>query len=83
MRTRIYYPRIIETILINSLVKKFSTELNKNFHNPNGSTLLFSIEQAVEIGNYHPFINLNACVQKKKRKSSPVNPQRLNIIVPG
>lgn len=73
MRTRIYYPRIIETILINSLVKKFySTELNKNFHNPNGSTLLFSIEQAVEIGNYHPFINLNARVQKKKKKENPL-----------
>lgn len=68
MRTRIYYPRIIETILINSLVKKFSTELNKNFHNPNGSTLLFSIEQAVEIGNYHPFINLNARFFSKKKK---------------
>lgn len=72
MRTRIYYPRLIETILINSLVKKFSTELNKNFHNPNGSTLLFSIEQAVEIGNYHPFINLNARVQKKKKKENPL-----------
>lgn len=72
MRTRIYYPRIIETILINSLVKKFSTELNKNFHNPNGFTLLFSIEQAVEIGNYHPFINLNARVQKKKKKENPL-----------
>lgn len=72
MRTRIYYPRIIETILINSLVKKFSTELNKNFHNPNGSTLLFSIEQAIEIGNYHPFINLNARVQKKKKKENPL-----------